>query len=311
MKQSIFLVALAATLGIFWAPKEALGQNKDILALQRDLYSVGDKVDKFQTNQAQRMEELGTLLKQAMEANAKLSAEMQALQATINRNQAEQQNRMFEPLASMKTSVGELGESVAELKAKLDTMGTRQGKMESSLTRVDGVVNLLYTEAKNPPAAVVPAAPTGPTPEQAATLLFGTARRSLLTGDAATAQKQFIEVLTNYPTTPEAPMAAYEVGLLYEARDQYEDALEAFDRVLEQFGENPMWKDAQFHKADMLANLGKRSEAAGEFNRFALKYPADSRADVAMSRAKELRAPAPAGGKAKAPAGNSKKGKSK
>ena len=84
-------------------------------------------------------------------------------------------------------------------------------------------------------------------------------------------------------------MAMFEMGSLYVEAEQYEDALQAYDRVLEQFGDNPMRKQAQFLKAEQLANLGKRSEAAREFDVFAKAYPGEDQARTAIERATELR----------------------
>jgi TolA-binding protein len=85
---------------------------------------------------------------------------------------------------------------------------------------------------------------------------------------------------------------------LYATNRQYDQALIAFDRVLEQFPDNPMRKDAQFRKAEQLESLGKRADAAREFDSFAKQYPGDEKTPVALARSKELRAPAPAKQKA-------------
>jgi hypothetical protein len=47
-------------------------------------------------------------------------------------------------------------------------------------------------------------------------------------------------------------------------------------------------------KAEQLANLGRRADAAREYENFARQYPGDDKVQIAAARARELRAPAPA-----------------
>ncbi|MEP6961476.1 MAG: tetratricopeptide repeat protein, partial [Acidobacteriota bacterium] len=278
MKQSLILVALAMAAGFFWVPTQMHGQNsKEVNILQRDIYDVGHKLDAIQTTQGQRLDELTTLLKQALEANTKMSAEMQALQQSMTKNQTEQQNRLFEPLAGMKSSVGEVTENVSALQATLTSLGQRQSKLETSIANIEGLVKLLYNQAQAAPTPQTAAsvAPAGPTPDQAALLLFGKAQADKLAGNDDVAFNEFVDVYKSHPTSPQAPMAVYELAQMYVGRGQHDQALDAFDQVLEQFSDNPMWKEAQYGKAEQLAELKKRSEAAKEFDTFARKYPAD------------------------------------
>ena len=97
-------------------------------------------------------------------------------------------------------------------------------------------------------------------------------------------------------------MAVYEMASMYAANGEYDQALKAFDRVLEQFPDNPIRKNAQFRKAEQLASLNRRADAAKEYTSYAKQYPGDEKAVEAIMRAKDLNAPPPAPPKAKPPA---------
>ncbi len=302
------LLAVAVLAGLLHHPQPAYGQSKEIGALQRDIYDLSRKLDELKGGQAERSAQLETLLKQVMDANAKLSADTQALQETVRRNQTEQQSRVFEPMAAVKQGMDDVSGNVSAIQASLSTMRSRQEKMEGMLNDLSAAVRLLATQTP----VVAPASssgPSGPSAADAASLLFSAAQRDKLAGKLNFALSEFLDISQKYPESPEAPMAVFEMGSLYARNEQYDDAVKAYDRVLEQFGENPMRKDAQFMKAEQLANMGRRAEAVREFNAFAKQYPGDQNTARAIERVRELQAPAAAKGKqtAKPPS----KGKSK
>ena len=302
MKFTVWTLAGVVLAGLLYAPAPASGQNKDILAVQRDIYEVNRKLDELKTGQDGRSAQLETLLKQLADANQKLAAEMAAIQESLKNNQNEQQRRVFEPMAVLKADVEEVSGSVAGMQAALTTMRSKQDKIESMLTDLSAAVRLLATQPA--PAAAAAA----PDPGNGATLLFSAAQRDKLSGKLEAALGEFNEIAMKFPMSPEAPMAVFEMGSIYARNEQYEDALKAFDRVLEQFGDNPMRKDAQFQKAEQLASLGKRAEAAREFDTFVRTYPGDDLAKLALERGADMRR-GPAAAKAKPSPAKGKKGK--
>jgi TolA-binding protein len=284
MKFTVWALAGVVLAGLFWAPAPANGQNKDILAVQRDIYEVNRKLDELKTAQEGRSSQAETLLKQLTDANQKLAADLKALQDSVKANQSEQQRRVFEPVAVLKSDVEDMSGNMAGIQAALTTLRGKQDKMEGMLTDLAAAVRLLATQP--PPAAT---APETTSVNDSAALLFAAAQRDKLAGKLQNALDEFNEIGMKFPMAPEAPMAVFEMGSLYAHNEQFEDALKAYDRVLEQFGDNPMRKDAQFLKAEQLASLGKRSEAAREYDVFAKAYPADDMARTAIERATELR----------------------
>ena len=82
------------------------------------------------------------------------------------------------------------------------------------------------------------------------------------------------------------------MGVIYDRGEQYEDAVKAYDAVLERYPENPATRDALYGKAVALMKLDRNADAKEEFNAFLKKYPTDDKAAQAKQYVKELSAPA-------------------
>lgn len=278
MRFTVSILAAALLLGLFYMPKNAFGQNKDkIVELQRELYDVNKSLMDLKEGQSAQGQEIRAQLKQVLDLNTKLSADVRDLQQKL----ADQQKRLIDPMAATRKAVDDLWSSVSAVESSVNSMRTKQDKMSDMLTNVSGQLGLMRDDmGKNAP-------PPGATE---ATVAFAAAERERLTGNLQFALGSFLEISQKYPMTPEAPMAVFEIGSIYAQNGQYKDAVDAYDRVLEQFGENPMRKPAQFQKAAQLANMGRNSDAAREFDTFARQYPGDDNAPEALQRARELRA---------------------
>jgi len=292
------LFALALLAGLLRQPQPLYGQNKEIRAVQLDIYDLSKKIDDLKGGQSEKIAQMEVQLKQLIDVNLALSAELKALRDDARKNQADQERRVFAPLDAMKNEVSEISRGFLGIDPRLETMRKQQEETRTAIDDISKVVRLILTQTEQAPSpAQLSAAPASA--EDTAALLFASAQTDRLTGNANFALQQFADISQKYPDSKYAPMAMFEVGSMYAANGEYDQALKAFDRVLEQFGENPMRKDAQFQKAEQLANLNRKADAVKEFNSFAKQYPSDDRKPLALSRAKELTAPAPAKPKAK------------
>ena len=284
MKYSVSLLAILAAAGVLWSPVEVHGQNKDIVALQRDVADVTRRLEAFQKNQGERMDALGALLKQAAEANHALSMELrvmqQNLQASMQKSIAEQQRGVSEPMAAVRSAVDTLGQDTVAIRSDLAALNTKVGKIETMLTDIQAAVRTLNA----PPAAPPPSA------SDAANTLFSSAERDFLGGRndlALEAYKQFWQL---YPTSPNAAPALLKIGQIYDRVMQYKDARDAFDTILERFPDSTTTPEAAFWKAEMLNKENDFAAAATEYENFAAKYPAHLNAATAKVKAATLRA---------------------
>jgi len=129
--------------------------------------------------------------------------------------------------------------------------------------------------------------------------MFQAAERDLRGGRNQLAMDEFGAFIAQFPTSERAPKAQYFMGMIYDRDQDYENAVKAYDAVLERYPENPSTKDALYGKAVALMKLDRKVEAKREFNSFLKKYPSDDNAAQAKQFLKDMEGPArpPAAGK--------------
>lgn len=103
---------------------------------------------------------------------------------------------------------------------------------------------------------------------------------------------EFTDYLKYFPQSENAASAQYYIGQIYDRAKQYDDAVQAFDAVLERYPDNPKTPDALYYKGVDLMKGGHRAEAADDFKDFLEQYPTHSLARNAREHLKELGASA-------------------
>lgn len=314
MRYTVTLFAALALGGLFWTPSaSAQKKNPEFVEIQREFYDLSKALTEIKTGQDERVGQLETLIKQLMDANSKLTDQLQALQLKIDDNTKQQERRILTPLDDIRNGVKDVWDTTQGNTRAIDSFKSRLDNLERSLSEISGTLGLFRDDFNNrtapPPAVAVPAIPGDPSAGQASgnadgvTLAFATAERDKLAGKLQQALEEFRAIADAYPSSPEAPMAMYKVGEIYASVPQPEDAIKAFDSVLERFGENPMRGPAQFAKAEQFEALGKRAEAAREYNNYVKQFPDAENVNAAKQRAAQLaRSPAaskPKGSKGK------------
>ena len=94
-------------------------------------------------------------------------------------------------------------------------------------------------------------------------MLYTNANRDRLGGKIDLALQEFSDYVKYYPDGTLAPAAQFWIGNIYFTQGDYDNALKAFDLVLEQFpANNSKTPDALYWKGKTLMKLGKRNAAA-------------------------------------------------
>jgi TolA-binding protein len=190
----------------------------------------------------------------------------------------EQQARVAEPIAVLRTGLEQVSQDTAAVRNSLDTFGARMTKMETQLTELSQLVRTLNTPPAAPPAQSL----------ESADLLYTSAMRDYAQGNDDLALRAFGEFSTQYSDHAKAPEALYYMGLIYDRIGDFENAIKAYDSVVERYGETPMTRDARFSKANALMKAGRKEDAIREFNTFIQSYPTHPQAAAARDRLREL-----------------------
>jgi len=296
MKYSISLLAVVAMVGLLWHPAYVSAQNKDIVALQRDIADVARKVDAIQKGQGERIDELTVMIKQSADATRGISADLHALEQNLEKSMqksmAEQQRGVSEPMAAVRSGVDSVGQDMLAVRGDLTSLKTQIANIEKAVDDLGRAMRVL-----NAPAAVPP-----PNSSDAANALYTSAERDYLGGNNELALTEFRQYFELYPASVNAPRALLAAGKIYDRVMQYKEARDVFDMILERFPDSTTTPEAAYLKAEMLSKEGNTAAAATEFDNFAKKYPGDVMAGQATARAAQLRAAkgAKAGSKSKA-----------
>jgi TolA-binding protein len=299
MKFSRLLVSGFILTGLLQAQSEKVM----IQELQRDVAQLQNQLRQFKDAQDQKSADLEALLKQSLEANAKLMATVNSLQQSLAVAMADQQSKLVQPINAVGNKVDQVSQSLGALETSMDSINRRMTANDGKLAEILNNVKTISAAQQPPPPQPSASAPGGPATSTAgasADVVFQNAYRDFMSGLNQLAMDEFRNFIAQFPTSAEnAPKAQYYMGVIFDRGEQYDDAVKAYDAVLERYQENPITRDALYGKAVALMKLEHNVEAKKEFNAFLAKYPTDDKAAQAKQYLKELAGPArpPAGGK--------------
>ena len=237
-------------------PGLAFAQKRDLIDLQRDVAALQDQVRSLQQSDSENMGKIMGLLQQAIDTINK-----------VNTNIALLDKSMASPVASVGAKVDSMAGEFQAMRVSLDDVSSKLGKLQQGLIDLNNTVKVISA----PPAPPAPAgggatgAAGGPPPGVTSESLYSNAMRDKDSGNYDIAQQEYMDYLKFYATSEMAPNAQYYVGEIYYTRKDYENALQAFDAVLERFSDNNKTLDAMYMKGRTLFQMGEKTKAAAEF----------------------------------------------
>ncbi len=287
------LAALPMVLFVCLPASSLLAQKReDILSIQRDVAQLQDQIKQLQTSQDQKLAELESLIKQALDQSNQASGSMAALQRTLTDRLNDQQAKVAAPIAVLGTKVDQSSDDVRAVRENLAALSNRVANLDNKLSDISSAVRTLSQPSAPPPPAsgAPPAAGGAPMPPAgtSAESLWLNAFRDYSSGKDDLAMSEFNDYLKYFPTAENAASAQYYVGQLYNRAKMFDDAVQAFDAVLERYPDNPKTPDALYGKADALAHGGHKTEAAAEFKDFLARFPTHSLARNAQAQLRDL-----------------------
>ena len=280
-------------LGCLPAPSLLAQKREDILSIQRDVAQLQDQIKQLQTSQDQKLTALESLIKQALDQSNQASGSMAALQRTLTDRLNDQQLKVAAPIAVLGTKVDQSADDVRAVRENLAALSNRVANLDNKLSDISSAVRTLSQPQAAPPppsSGAPPAAGAAPIPPAgtSAESLWLNAFRDYSSGRDELAMMEFNDYLKYFPSAENAASAEYYVGQLYNRAKMFDDAVQAFDAVLERYPDNPKTPDALYGKADALAHGGHRTEAAAEFKDFLARFPTHSLARNAQAQLRDL-----------------------
>jgi len=272
------------------------GASKEIVELQRDVSMLQDQVQKMQAALNDKLTSLQALVQQTTDYSKNTDRALAVMQDRFNDAMKQQQASVSAPVASVGQKLDQMAEDFRAVRESVLDMNTRMGKLDAKMADLQNLINTIKAPAPPPPGAVSPsgapgapqAAQAGPPPGMEASTAYTNAYRDYLGGKYDLAMPEFNDYLKYFSNTQFASNVQFYIGDIYFKKQDYTDALQAFDNVLERFPDGNKTADAHYMKGMALMQLGRNDSAAREFRDVYTSYPDTDLAAKAKARLKEL-----------------------
>ncbi len=275
----------------------AFGASKEIMELQRDVSMLQDQVRTLQSALDQKVAAIQTLTQQTLDSVNRTNTAVAVMENRFNETMKQQQQSLNVPVANVGQKLDQMSEDFRAVRESVLDMNTRLGKLDAKMADLQNLVNTIRSAPAAPPPAIgttpagdanSSAAPSGPPPGMQADSTYTNAFRDYQAGKNDIAFQEFSDYLKYFGNTSFAPAAQYYIADIYYRKQDYTNALEAFDAVLERYQDNARTADAHYMKAMSEMGLGRNDAAARDFRDVYARY-IDLNPDIAAKAKARLR----------------------
>jgi len=292
---AMFLSALAGSL---IGPKPALAVAREIIELQRDVTALLAGQKDLQTQMTQDHTVQKTLIEQSSDSVNKLNATMNSVQKSVQDVQANSGTR----LDTMSTQVQGLSDNLEEIKSRLGKLNQQLVDLQNSVQSIDArlsggapVTSPGNSAPGTPSASPSPSpsgsgasslAPSGPPPS--ADTLYSNGLRDITNGKYELARTEFQDYLRYYSDTDLASNAQFYLGEIAYSQHQYEQAIQEYDKVLNNYPKSFKLATARYKKGMALLELGQKNPGIKELRDVVKRYPGTEEERRARAKLKDM-----------------------
>jgi tol-pal system protein YbgF len=290
--------------GALFGPAPAGAVAREIIELQTGVTQLIQGQQSMQMEITQNAAVQRTLIEQAMDSVNKLNTSMSAVQKTTQDFSAGSGAR----LDTMGTQVQGLSDNVADLQARVGKLDQKLTDIQNTLQNVD---SKLASPAPSPGSAPPPPAamyngpsgatptiaPGGPSPSASgppasADVLYSNALRDINGKHYDLATQEFQDYLRYYGDTDLASNAQFYLGEVAFMQSQFQQALDAYNKVIENYPRSFKTASARMRKGFCLAELGQKASAVRELRSVIRLYPGTDEAKRSAAKLREMGATA-------------------
>ena len=281
--------------GALLGPAPAGAVAREIIELQTGVTQLIQGQQAMQTAITQNAAVQRTLIEQSLDSVNKLSTSMAAVQKNTQDFSAASGAR----LDTMGTQVQGLSDNVADLQARLGKLDQKLTDIQNTLQNVDSKM------AAPPPPTAVPTAtglsPSGgpgaspiasAAPPASADVLYSNGLRDINGKHYDLAAQEFQDYLKYYSETDLASNAQFYLGEIAFMQGEYQRALDAYNKVVENYPKSFKTASSRMRKGFCLAELGQKAAAIRELRTVVRQYPGTDEAKRSAAKLKELGATA-------------------
>ena len=269
---------------------------REIIELQTGVSQLIQGQQAMQTAITQDSAVQRTLIEQSMDSVNKLSTSMAAVQKNTQDLSAGSGAR----LDTMGTQVQGLSDNVADLQARLGKLDQKLTDIQNTLQNVDSKIaspapsQAPTTSYGNPGVPSTMAAPpmTSPmasaAPPASADVLYSNGLRDINGKHYELATQEFQDYIKYYSDTDLASNAQFYLGEIGFMQGQYQQALDAYNKVIDNFPKSFKLASARMRKGYCLAELGQKAAAIRELRTVVRQYPGTDEAKRSAAKLREL-----------------------
>lgn len=263
-------LALLSVLGLGLTP--AWGVSKEMVQLQTQVQQLQEQMTAMQRSFDERMGVMKNLVEQDTDAANKVAAALNTLQAALQKQQAEGGTRVDQVSGQIQA----LNDTMDELKVRLAKVTKQLEDMQSTQQ------SLAASQAQQQAAAQAQA--QAPPPD----VLYNNALRDYNGGKNDLALQEFSDYIKFYPNTDFAGNCYFYLGELQFKQGNYQQAVQSYDQVLQNFPSGNKAAAAQLRKGFALLELGKQDDGVAELRHLIQRYPRSTEAVQARERLRKL-----------------------
>jgi tol-pal system protein YbgF len=270
MKSTRIPVALALSSAFFivLSIPSAFGANRDIIELQTEITQLQTQMTQMKQSFDERMGVMKNLLEQNTDVTNKVAGAINALQASINKQQQDRSgegDQLSGQIQSLNDTMDELKVRLTKLSKQLEDMQAAQQSMAAQ-----------QTQAQQQAQAVAQA----PAPD----VLYNNALRDYNGGKNDLAIQEFGDYIKFYPDTDLAGNSYFYIAEIQFKAGDYQKAIANYSLVLQNFPSGNKAAAAELKKGFALLELGKEDDGTQELKRVIQRYPRTNEATQARER---------------------------
>ena len=279
MKKQSFAVMLAVLFFALCASRTASAADtkSQLIQIQTQLQLMQDNMSRMQQSFDERMGVMKDLLTQQTDNVNKMGTAVQNLQKTLGQQTSDAGSKVDQ----ISGQVQALHDAVDELKARLAKVSKQLDDMQTAQQ------NITAPSPGQPGAAPGGAAnniPQAPPADQ----LYNDGLRDYNANKNDLASQEFAQYLQVYGNTDLAGNAQFYLGEIAYRQGNFAGAVQAYNKVLDQYPGGNKTAAAQLKKAYALLELGQRDAGVQELRSLISRYPKSPEALQARDRLTKL-----------------------
>jgi tol-pal system protein YbgF len=264
--------------------------NKETLQLLQQVSMIQQQLKDLQDSQTKSNAILQKLTEQIWDQVTRINAALDDLK----KSNAQTQAAIGSKVDSFSGNLQITQESLDEIKARLDRVGTDLAAMKTAVQSLDSKI---ASPAPGNPSTVPGdqgiSSPTGSTasastPPEPPDQMYDSALRDYSGGRYKLALSGFQQFIKYYGNTPLAGNAQFWIGQIYFQQESYQAAVDAFNSVIERYPDGTKLTGSMYKKGLALEALGQKTAAIKEFRQILTRYPNSTEAKQAAQELSKL-----------------------